>query len=253
MAEKTTAKKETTTKKKANLFSKLNELRLRFMEANVHKTGVNEHSEYEYFELSDILPVAMPLMKEIGLSFIITFPETGPVGTLIDCDNPDETFTFYSTRVDGPMLTTQGKVLMTDIQSEGAKQTYHRRYLWMQLLEVVDYDAIDIADTDAPPTPTVEVKQEKKAQRPATTEERQEMKEELTDVDAQADELQINALKAVLKRLFELDETQNEFINKVLVQTEGFTNVSKKTCEQLITKVGEVVEKLEKEHEVADN
>ena len=148
------------------------------------------------------------------------------------------------------MLTTQGKVLMTDIQSEGAKQTYHRRYLWMQLLEVVDYDAIDITDTQA--APTVEVKEEK-PQKPATPAERQELKEELTDVDAQADELQIDALKAVLKRLYELDDTQSEFINELLVATDGFTDISKKKCEELITKVGEVVEGLEKANEVADN
>ena len=249
MAEKTTAKKETTTKKKKNIFEKLNELRTQFMKANVHKSGINEHSEYDYFELADILPVAMPMLDELGLCFVITFPDGVPQGVLFDCDKPEDTLVFSSAKIEGPMLTTQGKVLMTDIQSEGAKQTYHRRYLWMQLLEVVDYDAIDITDTQA--APTVEVKEEK-PQKPATPAERQELKEELTDVDAQADELQIEALKAVLKRLYELDDTQSEFINKVLVETDGFTNISKKTCEELITKVGEVVEGLEKANEVAD-
>ena len=253
MAEKTTAKKETTTKKKTkNIFEKLNELRIRFMEANVHKSGINESSEYDYFELSDILPVAMPLMNEIGLAYIVTFPESGPVGMLFDTEKPEDSLTFYSTKVEGPIITTGGKKIMTDIQSEGGKQTYHRRYLWMQLLEVVDYDGIDSQDMNAPAPPTVEVKEEKH-QKPATPAERQELKEELTDVDAQADELQIDALKAVLKRLYELDDTQSEFINKVLVETDGFTNISKKTCEELITKVGEVVEGLEKANEVADN
>ena len=117
MAEKTTAKKETTTKKKKNIFEKLNELRIRFMEANVHKSGINESSEYDYFELSDILPVAMPLMNEIGLAYIVTFPESGPVGMLFDTEKPEDSLTFYSTKVEGPIITTGGKKIMTDIQS----------------------------------------------------------------------------------------------------------------------------------------
>jgi len=54
--------------------------------------------------------------------------------------------------------------------------------------------------------------------------------------------MQINSLKKALKMLREADPEQETFIAAVAEKTEGFTNIKKKACEQLILKVGEMIE-----------
>jgi len=77
---------------------------------------------------------------------------------------------------------------------------------------------------------------------PATPEKREEIKEGLIDKDGQATKMQINSLKKALKLLREVDPNQEEFIAAVAEKTENFTNIKKKACEQLILKVGEMIE-----------
>jgi len=54
--------------------------------------------------------------------------------------------------------------------------------------------------------------------------------------------MQINSLKKALKLLREADPSQEEFIAAIAEKTENFTNIKKKACEQLILKVGEMIE-----------
>ena len=77
---------------------------------------------------------------------------------------------------------------------------------------------------------------------PPTPEKREEIKQELIDKDGKATKMQINSLKKALKMLREADPEQETFIAAVAEKTEGFTNIKKKACEQLILKVGEMIE-----------
>ena len=53
----------------------------------------------------------------------------------------------------------------------------------------------------------------------------------------------------MLKKLKEIDSTQEEFIQQVAIKTDGFTNISKTACEQLINKIGEMIENYNIEEE----
>lgn len=77
---------------------------------------------------------------------------------------------------------------------------------------------------------------------PTPPEKREEIKQELTDKDGQATKMQINSLKKALKVLREVDPDQEEFIAAVAQKTDGFKNIKKKACEELILKIGEMVE-----------
>ena len=77
---------------------------------------------------------------------------------------------------------------------------------------------------------------------PTPPEKREEIKQELIDKDGKATKMQINSLKKALKMLREADPEQETFIAAVAEKTEGFTNIKKKACEQLILKVGEMIE-----------
>lgn len=78
--------------------------------------------------------------------------------------------------------------------------------------------------------------------KPATNEERTEIKNELTDKDAPATKLQINQLKKSLKMLREADPTQEDFIQQVAEATNNFTEISKAKCEKLMLKIGEMID-----------
>ena len=239
MAETKTEAK-TTVKKPLNIYQKLSKARLEFLKANVKKNGVNRHSEYDYFELADIVPVATEIFDKHGLLFVTTFPGGTPTGILYDMDS-DATIIFSSERSDERIVTTGGKTIMLAIQETGAKETYQRRYLYMQVLDIVEHDTID-GDTnkdekDETPAPTKAVKKTNKV---VTPEKREEIKKELTDENGEATETQIKSIKKGLLKLREKDEKYEPYIKKTLKQIK--TGLSKKEAEDKLIEIGNKVE-----------
>ena len=56
-----------------NVYQKLLEARVLFMEEDVKKSGKNMKMSYKYFELQDIVPVATPIFQKVGLLPVTTF------------------------------------------------------------------------------------------------------------------------------------------------------------------------------------
>ena len=227
-----------------NVWSKLLAVRDEFYAAGAKKTGKNLHAEFMYFELVDIVPVAAPIFSKYGLLLVPTFVDGNAVADVINAEKPDEHICFS---IPLQFIAEPGKFRMNEVQGVGAAVTYYRRYLYMIVLDLVEADGIDGAsdksDDEKTPAPKAEPK------KPVSTEKRDEIKQGLTAPEANADELQIKALKAVLKKLKEVDSTQEEFIQQVAIKTEGFTKISKSACEQLVLKVGEMVENYNIEEE----
>lgn len=223
-----------------NIWQKLLAARIDFLKKGVTKSGVNMHAEFKYFELEDIVPTATEIFANYNCLFVTSFPDGKAVGTLINLDNTDEKVVVeFNTR----SISEPAKFRMNEVQGLGAEITYMRRYLYFLILDVVEADAFDAESGKDAPAPKAEPK------KPVSTEKREEIKQGLTAPEANADELQIKALKAVLKKLKEVDSTQEEFIQQVAIKTEGFTKISKSACEQLVLKVGEMVENYNIEEE----
>lgn len=234
--------------KNKNIYQKLAQARLDFLTKNVQKSGVNPSGEYEYFELKDIVPLATEILNTNGLLFVITFPMGVPTGTLYDFDS-DQTIVFNCEKVEGDITGIKGGKMMISIQSEGAKQTYHRRYLWMQLLDVVEHDAIENKEyeTESDGKSKKATTTSASSKKPVSEEKRAEIKKEITDSEGAAEEIQIEQLKKALKALN--DETNGEyeeFIAEIAIKTENFTNLSKKNCEALIIQIGELIDEYKK-------
>ncbi|HPA57172.1 MAG TPA: ERF family protein [bacterium] len=123
------------------IYKKLNKLRMEFISRDVKKTGYNKFANYPYFELEDILPVAVPLCSEIGLTTITSFKrnELGVYGVMrvVDIEATDK---FIEIESASGMATLKA---CHDIQNVGAVETYHRRYLWTALLELTEHDAME--------------------------------------------------------------------------------------------------------------
>lgn len=225
-----------------NALQKLQIARVKFLNAGVKKTGKNISLEFKYFELADIVPIAEGIFGEVGLLMVPTFGKEYATARVYNCDDRDEepvVFEAPFTQI-APIISNSGKAVTNEMQALGSSITYMRRYLWQLVLDIIESDSIDSLPTpsDDTPTPSPAPKTRKA---PATAAQRKEIKEELTNPDAPADELQITALKTALKNLMEIDPEQESFVQSVAIKTESFTNLSKNVCEQLINGVNDML------------
>jgi len=231
-------KRMATSTKGVNVYQKLLAARTKFLESNVEKSGKNMHLQFKYFELEDIVPTATRIFNEIGLIPIVTFDSNVATMTMVNTDNPEETAVFFAPFNQlAPIVSNSGSAVTNEMQALGSSITYMRRYLYMIALDICESDSVDagIGAKPAAPKPA-----EKKA--PATQEQRQEVKENLTAPSESASALQIKGLKAVLKRLKDADPSKEEMIMKIAVQTQGFTVISKSDCEALIQRITAMLE-----------
>ena len=128
---------------KKNIYQKLMEVRTNFHKLELKKSGHNKFANFKYFELGDFLVPATKLLNEIGLCPIITFTDELAKMTLVNTDNPSETIEFTS-----PMRDLELKGA-NSMQSLGGCETYQSRYLYIQLLNIVENDSFDrVSGTD---------------------------------------------------------------------------------------------------------
>lgn len=234
-------KMATTTKttKTANVYQRLLAARSKFLDANVEKSGKNMHLSFKYFELEDIVPTAIRIFNEVGLISVVNFTPDVATMEIINTENPDESVSFVAPfNQIAPIVSNTGKQATNEMQALGSSITYMRRYLYMIALDICESDSIDanLGKGETASAPAAE----KKA--PATPEQRQEVKENLTAPADNASALQIKGLKAVLKKLKDADPSKEELITNIAVQTQGFTEISKSDCETLIQKITAMLE-----------
>ena len=225
-----------TTKEPMNVYQKLIEARSQFLNDGVEKSGKNMNVGFKYFELTDIVPSVTKIFKELGLIAIDKFTNETAYMTIVNCDAPEETIEFEAPfNQIAPIVSNAGKQVTNEMQALGSSITYMRRYLYMIAMDIVENDEIEPQITNDTPAEAP-----KKA--PATPEQRQEVKQELTAPAENASTLQIKGLKAVLKKLKDKDPSKEEMIANIAVETQGFTVISKSDCETLINRISEMLE-----------
>ena len=226
-----------TTNTPKNVYQKLLEARVLFMEEDVKKSGKNMKMSYKYFELQDIVPVALPIFQKVGLLPITTFSEDVATMTIINVDDPKD-YTYFTSpmrEIDPIISQKTGGEVTNAIQRLGSVETYQRRYLYMIALDIVESDSIEpTTGNNPPPAP--------KPTAPVTPEKRQEVTKNLTAPDGNATELQIKGLKTVMAKLLEKDPTKEDFISNIALQTNGLTEISKADCEKLVQAITAMLE-----------
>ena len=238
MTQAKTTSKATADTSKMNVYQKLLEARAKFLEHGISKSGKHMELRYKYFELDDIVPIAIGIFTEIGLVPVVSFTEEQALMTLVNTDNPEETIQFFT-----PMRYPSENKMVNPVQALGSAQTYLRRYLYMIALDICEPDSIEpttVKDDGNNAAPTHKA--------PATAEERAEVKEELTAPEEQATDLQIKGLKKVLKNLKDAQPDKEEMIAKIAVQTQGFTVISKTDCEALIERITAMLDEAQEEN-----
>lgn len=217
---------------------KLAKARAMFLKAGTTKSGKNIKLEFKYFELEDILKYAIPIFDRVGLINDMSITKEGASARIYNADNMDENAIMFEIPYGymDQIVSKAGNVVTNNIQALGGSVTYLRRYLWMLILEVIEPDEIDpnFGYEDEAPV-------KKSAPKPpATPEERAEAKKELT-AEENASEEEVAELKSLCKELINLDEKQEDFVNKIALKTDAFTNLTSDVCKQLIEKLKEIL------------
>ncbi len=216
-----------------NIYGKLAVARGRFLQAPVQKSGVNRYAEFKYFELEDIVPVAIGIFADLGLALIESITFDVSKATLVNVDNPEEVIVFETPAKD-PKIEDGTK--MSAIQGLGAYVTYQRRYLYMLVFDIVEADPID--GTIGKSEEEEPEKAPKKSNKPASVAERQEAKKELIDEGGKMTDTQSKSILNGLKKLREKDfEKYEPYVQEVNAKRKS-GNMTKKEAEDVLIEIG---------------
>jgi hypothetical protein len=116
------------------LIKKINGIRIDLQNSKLKKSGRNEYTKFEYFELSDFLPKINDMCNERGV--ITLFRATKEIAALEITDGKDKVI------FEVPFSIPEMKG-SNETQKIGGAITYYRRYLFLIAFEIVESDTFD--------------------------------------------------------------------------------------------------------------
>lgn len=130
------------------IYEKLQNVKVDVLKANPKKSGRNKFSDYDYYELSDIMPPIIESCAKHKIYTCVSFGNEVATLTAINSEKPDEVVSIESPIRD---LSIKGA---NAIQALGGVQTYMRRYLYMAMFDITENDMFDSTNTDRNPATT---------------------------------------------------------------------------------------------------
>ena len=129
--------------KVGGVYKKLATARAKLTQCKFNKSGKNTYQGFEYYELKDFMPDVLKICSEVGLCGHLWIDEKEAFLNIVDCE--DGSVILF--REPLTSLSLSGKP--QPIQNLGGLKTYHRRYLWMDAMEISENDAVDSSDQRA--------------------------------------------------------------------------------------------------------
>ena len=120
-----------------NIYEKLQQARVTLQAQNLKKSGKNGYSGFTYFELADFLPTVNVIFDELKLCSNFSIFENIAHLYIYNSEKPDEQIIFTMPTAE---LQLKG---CTAIQALGGVNTYCKRYLYLNALEIVEADMLD--------------------------------------------------------------------------------------------------------------
>ena len=120
-----------------NIYEKLLKVRERFSAAKITKSGQNTFANFNYFELSDIVPTITKLCAEVKALPLINYGQGTATLKFINAEKPDE---FIEVTCEMREITNNK---MNAAQAYGSIQTYTRRDLYLTMFDIVEPDTLD--------------------------------------------------------------------------------------------------------------
>lgn len=133
----------TYSKDEAQLLFKIQEVKQVLLNTEITRSGFNSFGKYNYFELKDITPVIVPALLDKGLASAFFCKDNCMFLQILD--SKTGAWVQWNTKL--RVIHREGlpkgdiTVLMKD---EQAVQTYARRTLWLQALDIVEHVPEDI-------------------------------------------------------------------------------------------------------------
>lgn len=208
-----------------NVMSKLQKCRAELGNTKLKKTGKNPFARFDYFQLEDFMPTVNALFDKYGLFSQFNICAESAELVIYNTAKTDEVVKFTSPIADASVKGCSA------IQAIGSANTYMRRYLYMNALEISEGDALDAAvgDDKHPPVefkPTkpvpVKVEPEKQVVQLATPEQVKILTEmiKVGEVDENAiltychcmtlDEVPMNVASATIQKHSKEKEQNND-------------------------------------------
>jgi hypothetical protein len=126
-----------------NIREKIQQARLEIQGLNLKKSGRNAFAGFDYYELKDFLPAVNKVFHALKLydSFSIADCEACLKIFDLESENEVETFSININEVRAHLfnLSAKGNVL----QNIGCMNTYLKRYLYLNMLNLVEDDEVD--------------------------------------------------------------------------------------------------------------
>lgn len=274
--------------KSMNVWQKLATARLMVDEANPTKSGLNDYDGWTYMELGDIVPLQNKIFAEVGLleqftyhkgnretftdaagNSTVTDEQPHAVSRVINVDDPSQVIEFCLPWLEiEPIVTNAGKKKQNAVQMQGSVQTYLRRYIKMQVLDLAMPDEIE-PETGSPtkePAKNAETSKAKvstskrsapkapakaASQKPATASQRKETAKGITAADSQATKMQIRQLTRAIKTLKDAYGSEPEVsaaIAEIGAKTGNLKGeFTKKDAEGFLRQLGELKQRLDSE------
>lgn len=120
-----------------NIYEKLQRARVLLQKKNLKKSGENKFAKFKYYELSDFIPAVNEIFAELRICSHFNLLENTAELTIFNSENIEEKITFTIPTADCPVKGC------TAIQALGGLNTYCRRYLYLNALEIVESDMFD--------------------------------------------------------------------------------------------------------------
>lgn len=121
----------------SNVYEKLQEARVELQNLKIKKSGKNNYSGFTYFEIADFIPHVNQIFLELKLCSNFSIKENIAYLDIINAEKIDEKTVFT-------MPTTSLELKgCSAIQALGGVNTYCRRYLYLNALEIAENDMLD--------------------------------------------------------------------------------------------------------------
>lgn len=121
----------------SNVYEKLQSARVKLQSKNLKKSGKNKFSGFTYYELADFIPTVNIIFEELKLCSNFSIADNTAKLEIINTEKPEEIILFTMPTAE---LELKG---CTAIQALGGVNTYCRRYLYLNALEIVESDMLD--------------------------------------------------------------------------------------------------------------
>lgn len=133
-------KTEKITKEEAKLLCMIQKCKIELKKQKLKKSGYNNHNKYHYFELDDFLPCVEIILDKHGLASFFLFE--GDKAHLTICNSEGASHT-WTTKCISSKPRENGYDVGVHMKSEQAVQTYARRTLWLQAMEITEPNEIE--------------------------------------------------------------------------------------------------------------